>query len=123
MKNKNWYIKIWNEGKYLDFWSINHILGGLVFARFLIFINFSFWIGFFIALLYMLLWEVYEIAKKVKETNANRILDVLTGVFGFLLGFYLITENILNDKIFITTILTPFIILQFWGYMAYIAKK
>lgn len=57
MTNKNaWHIKIWDEGKYLDFWSINHVLGGGVLAGISIYTGIHFLMGFIFSLSVLEYW-------------------------------------------------------------------
>lgn len=121
MKNK-WYVKIWAEGKYIDFWSINHILGGALLAQIFVFLGVNFWISLVISFIIMILWEVYEYKTKVYETIQNRVMDVVVGLLGFFMIYYLVSLDFFYNGIFYIVFFI-FLFLEIWGYIAYQLKK
>lgn len=80
--------KIWREGKYIDFWNIPHLLAGVLLGFVIIYLRLSFFTGLFIVFLVKLSWEIYEHLNVVKEAIPNKILDILTGLLGFISVYY-----------------------------------
>jgi hypothetical protein len=74
---------IWHEGKYLDLWSIPHILSGIVVGLTAHFIGFATIPSFVIAFLVLVGYEMFEVIAKIEETRANRFLDVVVGMASF----------------------------------------
>ena len=107
---------IWKEGKYLDFWNVNHILAGCLLAFVSIFLNISFIISLIISFAIMLFWEIYEYHRVIKETLPNQILDIITGFIGFFIVYYI--SSLINSMIFIylfSIILILWFCLTLWG--------
>ena len=117
--DKRWYIKIWTERKYLDFWSLNHILAGCMLASIFIFFNISFLTSIIISFLILLAWEFFEFFAGIHETMENKILDVIIGLLGFFITYYLMNNNIFNNLTLFLIIFFPFLILETWGWLAY----
>lgn len=119
MNNKKWYIRIWDEGKYVDVWSFNHFLCGFVFAKGITFIQLTFLKSILLIFVLVVVWEIFEMQKNVKETVFNRIIDITIGLIGFLCFFYLDNLKAIPNLIFISVFLIPLLILGVWGYIAY----
>lgn len=118
MKTK-WYIAIWQDGKFFDLWHVNHLLAGALLGQ----LTFHFqqlWLGFAISLIAMISWEVFEVIKKITETKFNRSMDIILGVIGFFITYYL--EPIFNNEqyfILFIVLLISWLTLELWGYFAY----
>jgi hypothetical protein len=118
-----WYYSIFKNGKYLDLWSVNHTLAGVVIAGPLYYFSISLSYSLFIALVLIVGWEVYEIIFKIYETWQNRSTDIITGVLGFFFVWYLYPNFSINQQMSIYLIsLFVFIVLEIWGYFAYRAR-
>ena len=124
MKTKNkWYIKIWSEGKYIDFWSFNHFFSGFLLAYLLIFIKTPILINYILLFILMILWEIFEYRKKVRETKLNRVFDLIMGSCGFIFTYYLVSLEMFNNAFLFAATFILFFILEIWGYWAYRRKK
>ncbi len=122
MKNK-WYINIWSEGKYIDFWFFNHFFSGFLLAGFLIILEMPRWLNFLLLFVLMVLWEIFEYKHKVREMLSNRIMDLLVGFFGFLFMYFLASLQAFNyNSLFMGTFIL-LAILEIWGYWAYEAEQ
>ncbi|MFH1890340.1 MAG: hypothetical protein ABIJ91_02105 [Candidatus Kuenenbacteria bacterium] len=118
---KKWYIIIWlKEGKYLDLWSINHVLFGGVLSGIFILAHSALNLALMISILFMIGWEFYEFAKGIHEPFGNKIFDVITGVAGFFLIRYL--SSIYSPKNIFLIVLFLFLLLEAWGCYAYHKK-
>jgi len=115
----SWYIRIWEGERYFDIWSLNHFLSGFVLSGFFIFIGLSLWVAFVLSFVIMLSWEIYERTNNfLKEPLGNQVLDVITGLAGFFIMYYLvISGKFENSTLFITTFVS-FLILETWGFTA-----
>lgn len=119
LMKKRWHAKRWEEGNHVDLWTLNHILGGGVLASICIYIGWDFWTSLIISFLIMLSWDLFEIARGIKEHTNNKIWDIVTGLSGFFATYYLMTNHTFNNLIFFLVILIPFVILEIWGYLTY----
>jgi len=112
---------IWQEGKYLDIWSIVHLISGVLLGSLLIILGIGFWSGLGIATVLLILWEIFEIVAGGDEFLRNRIVDVIIGLIGYLIAwsFYgqVKTEKHKKTALFILKILIVVsIILNIWGW-------
>jgi|SRR3989338_10420591 len=118
---KDWYFKVWKERNYFDLWHINHLLAGILLAGLVIFFDFGFLIGIISSLIIMVSWEIFEILKKVKESNFNRAMDIILGVVGFFILYFIQDRYILS---FFTISFIVWTFMELWGYSAlYIQYK
>src|ERR1700722_4344078 len=85
---------IWRERKWIDLWSVPHVLSGL-----------SIGLGFFIlridtlgsvalALLSLITYEMWEARVGIEEMPTNRFMDVVIGMLGFLPAFFLFAPRL-----------------------------
>jgi hypothetical protein len=74
---------IWREGKWLDLWSVVHLLSGASFGFSLSLLDFSASASILIALLSFVLYETWEAMVKIIETPQNRFMDVVVGMISF----------------------------------------
>lgn len=123
MGRESWAVKIWEEGKCLDLWSVNHLLGGFLLGYIFTYLGFNFRLVFLGALLFMSGWEIFEITEGVEEYICNKLFDVVSGLAGLLI-FYVLLFKITNSFLFVTFIFSAiiFITLEVWGYLAYRAR-
>lgn len=115
-----WYYDIWENGKYLDFWSVNHTLAGCVIAGPLYYWSVPFIYSLGVSLVLIGGWEVYEVIYDIKETWQNRSTDIITGIIGFWFIWYFYTLWNANVKLGVYVgSLVLWLIVEIWGYMAY----
>ena len=74
---------IWREGKYLDLWSVAHMLSGVSTALGLALFPFNADAAFVIALLMFVAYELWEAMVAIHETPQNRVMDVVVGIAAF----------------------------------------
>ena len=85
---------IWQEGKYVDFWSIPHIIIGALLAWLFCFFGLNFYINFMISFLIMFGWEFFELyVLHAEEYFPNKVMDVVTGLIGFFVMYYFIEKH------------------------------
>jgi len=113
-----WYKSIWSEGRAIDMWTLNHILGGGVLAIVTIYLNIDIVEGLIYSFILMIAWEIFEIIKGIKETKLNIILDIIFGAAGYLSTYHL-TINLNNTTMIFVIMVLLYVILQIWGYLVY----
>ncbi|HEV7424485.1 MAG TPA: hypothetical protein VGO21_04840 [Candidatus Paceibacterota bacterium] len=115
-----WHYNIFRSGKYLDLWSVNHTLAGIVIAGPLYYFSVPFMYSLFISLALIVGWEIYEIVFDIYETWQNRSTDIITGLVGFFFvwHFYLFFNVGLKIWIYFLSLFL-FLVLEIWGYFAY----
>jgi hypothetical protein len=116
---------IWKEGKYIDLWTIPHVLSGVVFAGFLDYFGFNFLGNFLIYSFFNIGWEFFELyAFNVHEHIPNKIMDVVTGWIGFFVMYLLIIKiDIALIIPYLYALTALFIILNALGFYAYLKRK
>ena len=113
-----WHKELWKEGKYLDLWSLNHVLGGMLIAGIFIFLNIDLKLALILSFLITLSWEIYEVKKGLHEAPTNKVFDLLTNLLGVYLMYAVVALNIIDTNAVFTTVLLCFIILEIWGFLA-----
>ena len=82
-------MDIWKHGKYVDTWSIVHLLSGFLLAGAFSILEYQFSLALILSVVLLSLWEVFEWATKIIEPTINVLMDILIGVAGFLIGSYM----------------------------------
>ncbi|MES2087890.1 MAG: hypothetical protein V4467_02760 [Patescibacteria group bacterium] len=104
-----------NDGKYIDLWSVNHFLSGIVYSGWMFEWGFSLWFVFISYFVLAVLWELYELYAGIFEHLGNKVMDVVTGVIGFFLIF--LTHIFDYKNLLIVTAI--YIILELYCYIDY----
>lgn len=114
----------WREGRYVDLWSINHVLSGIVLASLLFGLKAPFGWSLLAAVALFVGWEVVEVLTGIKEHMPNMIMDVVCDLAGFLVisYYYFILDKTLSWTSFSAWLLL-FIFFNIWGFIAYEARK
>lgn len=79
---------IWREGKWIDLWSVVHLLSGASFGFALAVFDLGAIASIIIALLVFVLYEMWEAMVKIIETPQNRFMDVVVGMVSFVPTFF-----------------------------------
>lgn len=79
---------VWREGKWLDLWSVVHLLSGVSFGLALGVLGFGTTASVIIAFLSFVLYETWEAMVKIAETPQNRFMDVVVGMASFVPVFF-----------------------------------
>src|SRR3990167_2881435 len=80
---------IWREGKWIDLWSVVHLLSGMSFGLALGILGFGTAASIIVAPLSFVLYETWEAMVKIVETPQNRFMDVVVGMVSFAPVFFL----------------------------------
>ncbi len=112
--------KYWKEGKYIDLWSVNHLLSGVVLAAILYHFHIEFSTALIISLALFVGWEILEKLIGINEHFSNICMDVICDTAGFLMTsyFYLVLSRpfTITTSIIFALLFTTF---NIWGYSAY----
>ncbi|MES3005207.1 MAG: hypothetical protein V4690_03835 [Patescibacteria group bacterium] len=111
------------EGKYVNLWSVNHFLSGVVFAGWIFKIWSNLWLVFLMYFILALAWEVYEVYIGEFELFGNKIMDVVTGVLGFWMVYYfmILQGSISYSFVISSTIL--YIVLEIYLFVDYKRRR
>ncbi|MEK7156514.1 MAG: hypothetical protein AAB790_01780 [Patescibacteria group bacterium] len=110
---------IWREGKWVDLWSVVHLLSGVSTAFAITWFGFGFAASAVIAFLLFVAYELWEAMVKIAETPQNRSMDVVAGMVSFVPAFFLV--QILSGSALILAfgiVLTVNIVLATFGWLA-----
>lgn len=92
---------IWREGKWLDLWSVVHLLSGASIGFTFHLLPFDARSSVIIVFLLLTGYEMWEKIVQIEEALSNRVLDVVVGMTSFLPVYLLLTPRLS---------LTPFIL-------------
>jgi len=110
---------VWREGKYLDLWSVPHLLSGMSVALGLYLLGFAGNAAFIIAFLLFVAYEMFEVIAKIEETRMNRTLDVVVGMASFAPTFLMASffpQSYVIGVFVVATALDA--VLSFFGWLA-----
>ena len=109
----------WREGKWLDLWSVVHLLSGASVGFSITWLGFGFPASTVIAFLLFVAYELWEAMVKIHETPQNRSMDVVVGIVSFVPTFFLVQG--LSGSYFILAfglVLTANVVLATFGWLA-----
>ncbi|MFA6227121.1 MAG: hypothetical protein WC631_01395 [Candidatus Paceibacterota bacterium] len=115
------HANLWKEGKYIDMWSVPHVLCGVIFAGILNWLGIGFLSNLILSTIIMIGWEFFELyVLNVHEYITNKIMDVVTGLIGFFIMYSSISRYGIKAMLpwLIVTIII-WLILNYWGFYAH----
>lgn len=80
-------VDIWREGKWLDLWSVVHLLTGVSLALGFSIFRFGFIPTTIITFFILVSYELLEAVVQIEETPQNHFMDVAVGLASFMLTF------------------------------------
>jgi len=111
------------RGKYVDLWSIPHVISGIVIAYLVFFAGIKFDVGFWIALSIGIGWELFERVTRLSRTEAytNSLGDIVCAQIGFVAAFLLLQKfnSPAAEGVIIFILCAIFGILCLLGYRAF----
>ena len=119
------HAKLWAEGRYIDLWTIPHILAGVLLGGYLYWLGVSFEINLAVTTILVISWEFFELHfLGVHEYFTNSLMDIIVALIGFAFMYFLIIKYSLETVIPHLLVLTAvYIFLNAWGFLAYQKKK
>lgn len=115
--------KLWEEGRYVDLWSVPHLLAGVILAGIFYYLEFNLLWNFITSFLVMVLWEIFEFAFNIKEHMTNKVMDVVIGIMGFFLMYPFLIYFGLKIMPYLIILGAIYAILNAWGFYAYYTRK
>jgi len=109
---------IWREGKWLDLWSIVHLLSGISLGLGISFFHFGAPASITIVFLLLTAYEMWEAMVKIAETPQNRFMDVVVGMASFLPTFLFFAPALQEPPFILAfgTIVTANIVMSALGW-------
>ncbi len=119
------HAKLWGEGRYIDLWTIPHILAGVLLCGFLYWFGVTFWLNITISSILIIGWEFFEFHfLGVHEHFTNSLMDIIVALIGFGITYAFIIKYSMPTVIpYLLALTVIYIFLNSWGYMAYKRKK
>jgi hypothetical protein len=111
---------IWREGKWLDLWSLVHLISGVSIGFGFYFLQFGTTASALFAFVLLVAYEMWEMIVQIEEAATNRCMDVVVGMVGFMPTFLFIAPSLpeaIRASVFGLT-LTLNIILSIVGWHA-----
>lgn len=111
---------IWREGKWLDMWSVVHVLSGISLGYVIYLLKFDSVAALVIATLLLIAYELWEAMVKIEETRTNRVMDVVVGLASFVPAYFWLIPALTLEQAYATfaLVLTVNIIMSTLGWMA-----
>lgn len=116
-------MDIWKHGKYVDTWSLVHLLSGVLIASGLYGLQYPFWHALVVSAVMIVVWELFEWLTGIIEPGLNVLVDLVVGAVGFLLGsyyYYKITQ-VFDLNLFLA-LLGVTLSLSLWGFLDFIKR-
>ena len=113
--------RLWDEGKYIDLWTVPHIMSGVIMAGLFYWLGFGFWTNLLASAGLMVIWEFFELyALGVHEHMTNKVSDVVTGLLGFAATYSLINKYSIGRLVpYLIAVFIIYAFLNTWGYLSY----
>lgn len=111
-------MDIWRHGRYVDLWSLVHLLSGVLLAVGFYGLGFSVVVTVLFSITLLVAWEVFEWAIRIIEPTMNVFFDILIGVIGLIMGVwwhYSVGEPF--DPLVFSVLLVGTLGLTFWGFI------
>ncbi len=117
---------VWDEGEYLDLWSVVHGMAGMAAGFVPILFDVSFMGALLVFFIGTLLWEVAEVYAGIVESRKNIALDIVIALCGFastpLIVFSAYFDTAFIHMFFGVVVLT-LILLSIRGWFAYRTRE
>ncbi len=110
---------IWREGKWLDLWSVVHLLSGVTMGFIFTQIPFDRAASVVIGFLLLTAYEMWEAIVEIEEAPTNRVMDVVVGMVSFVPTYFF--APLLDGSTMILTsglTLTANVVLAVFGWVA-----
>ena len=96
---------LWREGEWLDLWSVVHVLSGTSLGLVFYLFHFGTFAPAVLALVLLISYEMWEMIVKIEETPSNRVMDVVVGMVGYVLSFFVLVPQLTSTWLLFVTVL------------------
>ena len=119
------HAKLWAEGRYIDLWTIPHILAGVLLGGYLHWSGLSFASNLTITTLLVISWEFFELYfLGIHEHFTNSLTDIIVALVGFAVMYVFMVKYPMETVIpYLLALTASYIFLNSWGFLAYKRKK
>ena len=117
--------RLW-EGRYVDLWSIPHVISGALIAFALMRLGFGFWSGLALSAALASGWELFEQFTALSSTEyaSNSLMDIVFGVLGYLLFRWFAVLNTHAVRAEVSYVLLgAFVVLVLFGWASYVRYR
>lgn len=110
---------IWREGKWVDLWSVAHLLSGITMGFFPRYFSLEGFAAYVIVFLLLVLYEMFEALAKIAETPQNRTMDVVIGMASFIAAYLTTPFLSFEFSVFLSALfLAVSVVFSFIGWQA-----
>lgn len=113
--------RLFGRGKVLDYWSIPHFFFGTVTALSAITFSWSIPLTFFGTIVIAIVWEFLEMGSGLRETDGNKIADVVLPLLSFWLTLVLVDrsdQNLGHNSSLLAVAIVVYLSLNFFAWRA-----
>lgn len=111
-------MDIWRHGRYVDLWSLVHLLSGALLALGFYGLGFGLAATLVFSLILLIAWEVFEWAIRIIEPTPNVLIDIIIGALGLGIGvwWHYVFGQPFSLSVF-TALLGATLSLSLWGFI------
>lgn len=113
---------IWKHGKYVDLWSLVHLLSGFLLGGLFYRFEYSLLQALIFSTLLLFAWEAFEWLTKIIEPSVNVLADILIGLAGFCSGAYLYYMFQIPFAVTFYPIVAVTAGLSAWGFLDFLKR-
>jgi len=116
----------WGHGRYADFWSILHLLSGVIFGTFALLLGFPPLLSLIVIVIGAIIYEGLELLAKVVEDAENSLVDILLAGVGAgiaLYGFDALGLSTKDTALILAATIGINLALLHQGWHAYLRRK
>ena len=88
----NWFDLKWKSHAFIDRWSFVHVSWGFIFGLGFEYTQFAVLTSLLLVCALLVLWEIFEAFIGFGEGWVGVLSDIIVGILGFFVGFYILSE-------------------------------
>lgn len=113
---------VFKHGTYIDMWTVPHILAGALMFLLIQRYKKDIWFGFFLTLVFSILWEYFEIYFNINETIYNQISDISITMVGYLI---MIASRVKYEKnyFYLKFFGSLYLFFNFIGWLSFVFRE
>jgi len=100
-----------------------HLLSGFILGLALKLFGVSAAFAFLTAFVLVILWEIFELVKKIYEPVSNILIDVIVGLIGYFLAYYAMPSfGRTGDVSVLAAVVVVWLVLEYIGWRSWINR-